>query len=480
MQDYSSPSGYKGLAGFHKYWGKKPIESWQFLIENFTNNNDIILDPFLGSGLIAKECVNLNRRFIGFDINPISIELTKLYLQLPEHSEINIAFENLTKNIRHKINSMYTLSNESFVSHFLWKDERITNAWIKKKNRRIEVELSKDELKNFQSMNSYIPHTFRDMYLFNNPRINSKHSISLNDLFTSRALCAIDLLKGEIENYQGSVRRALSLILTASLGQMSKMVFAVSNRGKTKGEESNKMDVGSWVIGYWRPDQHFEINAWNCFENKAKKLLNAIKEIRENKNVDIAESVHEFLQGNYISHVSIGDSESLLDSIPSNTVKVILTDPPHGDRIPYLELSEMWNSVINLHTNFENELVVSDAKERGKDVNSYNNKLSVIFKKCARVLKSNGLMAVMFNARLKDHWNSLNELENSTSLKYIGCYPMEYSAGSVVQDNRKGGLRNDYVLLYGKKFKKTPPLFKNLHGWSESYPKEDRFNNELF
>lgn len=28
------PKGYKGLAAFHKYWGKKPIECLSFLIEN--------------------------------------------------------------------------------------------------------------------------------------------------------------------------------------------------------------------------------------------------------------------------------------------------------------------------------------------------------------------------------------------------------------------------------------------------------------
>ena len=51
----AKPKGYKGLAGFHKYWGKKPTETWRFLIENFTDVNDIVLDPFLGSGLIGKE-----------------------------------------------------------------------------------------------------------------------------------------------------------------------------------------------------------------------------------------------------------------------------------------------------------------------------------------------------------------------------------------------------------------------------------------
>ena len=48
------------------------------------------------------------------------------------------------------------------------------------------------------------------------------------------------------------------------------MVFAVTGRGKTKGKSADKVEVGSWVIGYWRPPLHFEVNVWNCFENREK------------------------------------------------------------------------------------------------------------------------------------------------------------------------------------------------------------------
>ena len=84
-------------------------------------------------------------------------------------------------------------------------------------------------------------------------------------------------------------------------------------------------------------------------------------------------------------------------------------------------------------------------------------------------------MAVMFNARSKSYWNSLNELEKTTRLEYVGCYPMEYSAGSVVQDNRKGGLKTDYVLIYGKNMnssqkKNIESVFRMINDWSANHP----------
>jgi len=471
------PDGYKGLSGFHKYWGKKPTEAWRFLIENLTDVDEIVLDPFLGSGLIAKECTDLERRFIGFDINPISIELTKLYLDLPSYKDLNNAITSIEKEVRPIIDEMYLLSANNIATHILWENNRITKVWKKVGKNRVELDVSEDEIIGLEHKDIYNPEYIRDLRLFDNSRINTKKELDIRDLFNPRALRAIDLVRSEIEKYDKRMKRALSLILSSSLGQMSEMVFAVSKRGKTTGKESEKIEVGSWVIGYWRPEQHFEINAWNCFENKARKLLKAIRDIGALRQNSIALNLDRFQNDRCDVYVCVGDSEDLLKDIPSKSVRVILTDPPHGDRIPYLELSEMWNSILGLDSKYDGELVVSNAKGRGKDIDAYNKKLSLIFGQCSRILRDDGLLAVMFNARSDDHWDSLHELEEAADLEYLGCYPMEYSAGSVVQDNRKGGLKTDYVLLYGKDISKERRknimgIFNIMNEWSTDYPKK--------
>lgn len=43
---------------------EKPVELMQILISNSTNENDLVLDPFSGSSLVALACHNLKRRFI--------------------------------------------------------------------------------------------------------------------------------------------------------------------------------------------------------------------------------------------------------------------------------------------------------------------------------------------------------------------------------------------------------------------------------
>jgi hypothetical protein len=483
------PEGYKGFAGFHKYWGKKPIEAWRFLIEKLTDPNSIVLDPFLGSGLIARECVARDRRFIGFDVNPISIELTKLYLQAPDYMDLRNAICHIESRVKALIYSMYLLSDGSLVTHILWENDRITRVWTKRGRRRIELNPTKDEMERLQNVKMYEPRLLRELHLFDNSRINSQKTYDFTELFTSRALQAIDLIKAEIAQYSGDLKRALHLILSASVGQMSKMVFAISNREKNKDVEAKidrlvdplrdrgSIEVGSWAVGYWRPARHFEINAWNCYAIKAQKLLRAVGEAGLTKPLMISPTLRCFINRHQAAYIQQGDSEVLLKEIPTGAIRVVLTDPPHGDRIPYLELSEMWNGIIGLESNYEEELVVSDAKERGKDILAYKKKLASIFHECSRILEKNGVLAFMFNTRSTHYWDSLHELETTSSLVYLGCYPIAYSAGSILQDNRKGGLKTDFVLLYGKSMSeeyrsRVIDTFRITDGWTTCHPKE--------
>jgi adenine-specific DNA methylase len=103
------------------------------------------------------------------------------------------------------------------------------------------------------------------------------------------------------------------------------------------------------------------------------------------------------------------------------------------------------------NVDFEKEIVVSNAKERQKSKNIYNLEMTDFFLETARVLKQDVHIALYFNARDEESWQYLKCIENtSDSLKFIGCFPMVYSATSVVQDNRKGSMKSDYVIVYRK------------------------------
>ena len=56
----------------HKYWGRKPHNVVRDYILNFTKPGEVVLDPFMGSGVVVIESLKNNRKVIGIDLNPIA------------------------------------------------------------------------------------------------------------------------------------------------------------------------------------------------------------------------------------------------------------------------------------------------------------------------------------------------------------------------------------------------------------------------
>lgn len=49
---------------------QKPEELLQYLVQTYSNEGDVVFDPFLGSGTTALACKNLKRNYIGCEISP--------------------------------------------------------------------------------------------------------------------------------------------------------------------------------------------------------------------------------------------------------------------------------------------------------------------------------------------------------------------------------------------------------------------------
>lgn len=59
----------------HKAVMKQEVSDW--FIDNFTNENDIVLDCFMGLGTTGKSCLKNNRNFIGIEINENYFNIAK-------------------------------------------------------------------------------------------------------------------------------------------------------------------------------------------------------------------------------------------------------------------------------------------------------------------------------------------------------------------------------------------------------------------
>ena len=64
----------------------KPLAWAEWLVKRATRENDIVLDPFCGSGTVGVACKKLGRKFIGIDISKdyLDITLNRINLAIKE------------------------------------------------------------------------------------------------------------------------------------------------------------------------------------------------------------------------------------------------------------------------------------------------------------------------------------------------------------------------------------------------------------
>lgn len=437
---------YKGIYAMHKYWGKKPFNEISKFIEKYSLPEDTVMDCFCGSGVTLIEAVKAGRKAIGVDLNPIAIKLANVSMTAVEIEKINETFKSIKEKLQKTIYRLYEMEYERepiMVTHTIWKNNKPIEVWYCTDREKKKIRVGNDTDIKMCNEPEIEPKWYPKTIMFENTRINVEKNQKVSDLFTPRALVGLSLLCDEIKQIKDEKLKAVfELTLSGTLSQASKLVFVIRGRKKKEGEPA-KAEVGSWVIGYWRPEEHFEINVWNCFENRFKRVLRGEQEIYELFSDKTADYMN-----NYLNLIN-GSATNI--PIDDNTVDYVFIDPPHANRILYMEQSLMWNAWLELDNiiDWNNEIIVSEAKKRkDKDTNNYNKLLWKTFSEIKRVLKPEKYFSLVFNCLDDDTWIDLLNLFVTHGFEIIDIVPLEYSATSVIQDNRKNALKTDFVLTF--------------------------------
>ena len=106
----------------HKYFARRPWNVFSEIIKSFSNENEIILDPFCGGGVTLYEGLKLNRKVIGYDLNPLSVFI--INNMVSKGDNIKELFESF-KSVIEKLGSLY----EEYY-FFDFEGERIYIDWI--------------------------------------------------------------------------------------------------------------------------------------------------------------------------------------------------------------------------------------------------------------------------------------------------------------------------------------------------------------
>lgn len=82
------------------------------LIQSLSHKNDVVLDPYCGSGTTLLESIKLGRNAIGIDLNPIAAFIANTKVSVLQHKSINIEELNYVLSELDKVNHLIDHNDE--------------------------------------------------------------------------------------------------------------------------------------------------------------------------------------------------------------------------------------------------------------------------------------------------------------------------------------------------------------------------------
>jgi len=391
---------YSRLARLHKYWARKPWFVVQDYISKYSKEQDVVLDPFCGSGLMGLEAVLQNRSFIGYDLNPIASFLAENTLSIDfDAGDFDREFRLLETKLKQQIMLLYALGDGYLLYGILGKKNgKSYNAIVSDFNfqNRKKLTLEKGAL----SPNIDLPEglSFPDKPFpakFYKDRFSYKGVRNVSDMFSRRNLIALALIFNEIKKSSLRYEKLFILAFTNTLLHTSKL----------KAENVRPLSVNN----FWIPDDFIEENVWWRFSDRVNNVRIAkatlLQRIKENKIEKL---------GTY----KIYNKSSLkMDEINSASVDYGFTDPPYGDVIQYSELSYIWNCWLGKDFDIKEEVIINPVQNKGID--EYTGQMQLFVDEFSRVLKNEGLFTLCFHNKDSKIWIRLSELIRDSGFQLV-------------------------------------------------------------
>jgi 16S rRNA G966 N2-methylase RsmD len=357
----------------------------EFQICKNSKAGEMVIDPFCGSGSVGLEAILRGRNFIGFDLNPFAIRLSESTLspefdiaKFEEHLKIIIdttkyeimrLYQHDTKYV------LYTIPGEG-------NKESYNIVYCDYEFRRIGDVYDPSLVVDFGLTTKGSPNVPDSNFpsKFYKDRFSYKGVKKVSDLFSTRNLKALEILRDAISKLPIDSQPDFRLILTNTLLHVSKL----------KSEKIRPLGVNN----YWIPDDYIEENVFWRFVDRAKQYQIA--------KIEISNRFNDLPQPDIGSYELRQTSSIPMESIDSESVDYILTDPPYGDVIQYSELSFVWNVWLEDIQDPTFELIVNPVQ--GKNESYFLEQLSFFLADCFRVLKPSRSMTLCFQNKDPKIW----------------------------------------------------------------------------
>lgn len=510
----------------HRYWARRPHNVFARLIEHYTNPGDLILDPFCGGGVTVVEALKLRRRVVGIDINPLATWITQVEVEPVDIDDLEEDFEKWFEWVKESVSPLFEAKcgkcgKTAQAEWYEWSNvvvcpgcgkdvvlaeaEKLKNAvyictnkrcgakfnptglekrhdkmmWVKvvcdkcgeteiRKPKKSDLDLAKsieaEESKIIKREKLFIPvDPFPDMNSVRENNLFEKGFIYFRDYFTPRQRIAIGRTRSWLEKYEGSDETYNSLlnVFTSSLRFTNKMVLrSEAWRGTNPLEWPGHM--------YWPPYSYLEVTSVMPIQRRMNSIVKG-KEERESSICNYYNPVGKRqawkdIQKKSTCWLLTKSGENV--TLPDNSVDAIITDPPFGGNVQYLELSDFYLVWLKCLTTFggltDKSHEAIETRHHGfvgaKDRKHYEDLLYRVFKECRRVLKPDGWMVMTFHNRDIGVWMALHRAAQRAGFRMpsfeespnrgMVYQPAIKNYTQTIQQKRSGSLLGDFILSF--------------------------------
>jgi DNA modification methylase len=402
----SNKQGAKRHFGVHGYFTRQPWNVVQEYIKNFTKPGDLVLDPYGGSGVTLVEALMLGRKAIHIDLNPLSEFIVKNLIQPIDKDELVDAFHEVCAQLRNRLPK-----NEE-------ERERILAEGPYPKGVRLPK-------------SSDVEH--------------------VEELFSRKQLAELALLKSLIlKQKKQPIRGALLLMFSGLINKVNLTYHSSKGRSEGRGDSA--------VFRYYRyrlAPEPASIDLIKYFGSRLTKLLAAKAEMAA--NITSSTVVN--------AEINTGSATDLT-AIGNKTVDYIYTDPPYGDKIPYLDLSTMWTAWLDLRvSDSDYALEAIEGGEHKRSKADYSQLIANSIREMYRVLKFDRWMSFVFQHKDPAYWHLIVETAEKVGFEYMGTVTQRVGQTSFKKRQNPFTVLHGQLIINFKKVKNPQALMKMELGY---------------
>lgn len=455
------------IYGLHGYDSKKPHDALAKYIKHFTKEGDLVLDPFIGSGMTAVASLKSERKCIAIDCSPLATFVTYNYCNPVDVNELSKSANRIMDLVEKKCNGLYdtvcaTCNDKADIYYTVYsqtyeckrclnivtlfdalgnKDGNSEETDFKATCPICESKGIQEKISNRQERKGYVPvlinykcncsnetktrshndSNARERQIFNEidlPKLTEIQNMSLTNWYPQRPM----MWCNENERgwgvlwrpYHGEIKRVDHFYTRRNLIALSTLLWAIDQEKEARIRDALRFIFSGFVLSQSKLQRY---HPGSTFPNMiAPGLLYVAPMIKEYNSFDwykgkLKSAIKGFSELTDIAPEKLiisTQSATNLDQIPSNSVDYILTDPPYSGKIQYGELNFIQEAWLNFDKNWSNEEIII-SNYRSKNEFWWAEKIKEAFTNCYRVLKPGRWLSLCYHDTSEGTWSLIQD-----------------------------------------------------------------------